>query len=37
MGFVGAGGSLITRPEILTRAIVKGGAEEQKRYWLPKF
>jgi len=33
---VGAGGSLITRPEILTRAIVKGGTEEQKQHWLPK-
>ena len=33
---LGAGGSLITRPEILTRAIVKGGTEEQKQYWLPK-
>ncbi len=35
-GSLGAGGSLITRPEILTRAIVKGGTEEQKRYWLPR-
>ncbi len=35
-GSLGAGGSLITRPEILTRAIVKGGTEEQKQYWLPK-
>lgn len=33
---LGAGGSLITRPEILTRALVKGGTEEQKREWLPK-
>ncbi|MGD0880371.1 MAG: acyl-CoA dehydrogenase family protein [Acidimicrobiales bacterium] len=33
---LGAGGSLITRPEILTRAIVHGGTEEQKQYWLPK-
>jgi (2S)-methylsuccinyl-CoA dehydrogenase len=31
-----AGGSLVTRPEILTRAIVKGGTEEQKRRLLPK-
>ncbi|MDQ1417064.1 MAG: (2S)-methylsuccinyl-CoA dehydrogenase [Acidimicrobiaceae bacterium] len=31
-----AGGSLITRPEILTRALVKGGTEEQKRAWLPQ-
>ncbi|MGH9078731.1 MAG: acyl-CoA dehydrogenase family protein, partial [Acidimicrobiales bacterium] len=35
-GSLGAGGSLITRPEILTRAIVHGGTEEQKRHWLPK-
>lgn len=30
------GGSLITRPEILTRALVKGGTEEQKQQWLPQ-
>jgi (2S)-methylsuccinyl-CoA dehydrogenase len=35
-GSLGAGGSLITRPEILTRAIVFGGTEEQKRHWLPQ-
>ncbi|MEY2433781.1 MAG: (2S)-methylsuccinyl-CoA dehydrogenase, partial [Acidimicrobiaceae bacterium] len=35
-GSLAAGGSLITRPEILTRALVKGGTEEQKREWLPK-
>ncbi len=35
-GSLGAGGSLITRPEILTRALVKGGTEEQKQHWLPK-
>jgi (2S)-methylsuccinyl-CoA dehydrogenase len=35
-GSLGAGGSLITRPEILTRAIVHGGTEEQKERWLPK-
>jgi (2S)-methylsuccinyl-CoA dehydrogenase len=34
-GSLGVGGSLITRPEILTRAIVQGGTEEQKRRWLP--
>jgi len=34
-GSLGAGGSLITRPEILTRALVKGGTEEQKQRWLP--
>ncbi len=27
-------GSLITRPEILTKAIHKGGTEEQKKKWL---
>lgn len=35
-GSLGAGGSLITRPEILTRALLAGGTEEQKREWLPK-
>jgi (2S)-methylsuccinyl-CoA dehydrogenase len=35
-GSLGAGGSLITRPEILTRALVKGGTEEQKHQWLPQ-
>jgi (2S)-methylsuccinyl-CoA dehydrogenase len=35
-GSLGAGGSLITRPEILTRALVKGGTEAQKHEWLPK-
>jgi (2S)-methylsuccinyl-CoA dehydrogenase len=34
-GSLGAGGALITRPEILTRAIVAGGTEEQKQRWLP--
>jgi (2S)-methylsuccinyl-CoA dehydrogenase len=33
---LGAGGSLITRPEILTRALVHGGTEDQKRHWLPR-
>ncbi len=33
---LGVGGSLITRPEILTRALVKGGTEEQKQHWLPQ-
>jgi (2S)-methylsuccinyl-CoA dehydrogenase len=33
---LGIGGSLITRPEILTRALVRGGTEEQKRHWLPR-
>ncbi|HJR89015.1 MAG TPA: acyl-CoA dehydrogenase family protein [Aeromicrobium sp.] len=35
-GSLGAGGSLITRPEIMTRALLKGGTEEQKNEWLPK-
>jgi (2S)-methylsuccinyl-CoA dehydrogenase len=30
-----AAGSLITRPEILTKALLKGGTEEQKQHWLP--
>lgn len=33
---LGIGGSLITRPEILARAIETGGTEEQKQHWLPK-
>ncbi len=35
-GSLGAGGSLITRPEILARALVAGGTEEQKQRWLPE-
>ena len=35
-GSLGIGGSLITRPEILSRALVHGGTEEQKHEWLPK-
>jgi len=35
-GSLGIGGSLITRPEILTRALVKGGTEAQKQTWLPR-
>ncbi|MEA3213969.1 MAG: (2S)-methylsuccinyl-CoA dehydrogenase, partial [Acidimicrobiia bacterium] len=35
-GSLGAGGSLITRPEILARALESGGTEEQKRTWLPR-
>ncbi|MGH0038378.1 MAG: acyl-CoA dehydrogenase family protein [Myxococcota bacterium] len=31
-----AAGSLITRPEILTKALLQGGTEEQKQAWLPK-
>ena len=29
------GGSLMTRPEILVRALLTGGTEEQRREWLP--
>ena len=35
-GSLGVGGSLITRPEILTRALVDGGTEAQKQRWLPR-
>jgi len=35
-GSLAAAGSLITRPEIMARALVKGGTDEQKEYWLPK-
>jgi (2S)-methylsuccinyl-CoA dehydrogenase len=33
---LGAAGSLITRPEILTRAILAGGTDSQKQHWLPR-
>jgi len=33
---LGAAGSLITRPEILSRALLAGGSDAQKRHWLPK-
>lgn len=32
---LGAGGSVITRPEICAKAIVAGGSEAQKKKWLP--
>lgn len=35
-GSLGAAGSLVTRPEILARALLSGGTEEQKRRWLPQ-
>ncbi len=35
-GSLGAAGSLITRPEILSRALLKGGTEEQRQKWLPQ-
>ena len=34
-GSLGIGGSLITRPEILTRALMRGGTPTQKSTWLP--
>jgi (2S)-methylsuccinyl-CoA dehydrogenase len=33
---LGAAGSLITRPEILARALLAGGTEDQKLRWLPR-
>jgi len=32
---LGVAGSLITRPEILTKALLRGGSEAQKQKWLP--
>lgn len=34
-GALNPAGSLITRPEILVRALVRAGTEEQRRRWLP--
>ena len=34
-GSLGAAGSLITRPEIMARAVLEGGTDEQKARWLP--
>ena len=34
-GSLGVAGSLITRPEILSKALLKGGTDEQKETWLP--
>jgi (2S)-methylsuccinyl-CoA dehydrogenase len=33
---LGGAGSLITRPEILSRALIEGGTPEQKNSWLPR-
>jgi len=33
---LGGAGSLITRPEIMARALMEGGTEEQKQHWLPR-
>jgi (2S)-methylsuccinyl-CoA dehydrogenase len=35
-GALGIGGSLITRPEIMTRALLSGGTQAQKERWLPR-
>jgi (2S)-methylsuccinyl-CoA dehydrogenase len=35
-GSLGIGGSLITRPEIMTRALLSGGTRAQKERWLPR-
>jgi (2S)-methylsuccinyl-CoA dehydrogenase len=35
-GSLGIGGSLITRPEIMTRALLRGGTKEQQASWLPR-
>lgn len=35
-GSLGGAGSLITRPEIMARALIEGGTPEQQSYWLPK-
>jgi (2S)-methylsuccinyl-CoA dehydrogenase len=35
-GSLGGAGSLITRPEILARSLLKGGTEAQREKWLPK-
>ena len=34
-GSLGAAGSLITRPEIIVRALLEGGTAEQRSRWLP--
>ncbi len=35
-GSLGIGGSLITRPEIMTRALLNGGTRDQQLTWLPR-
>jgi len=35
-GSLGGAGSLITRPEIVSRSLLKGGTEEQRQKWLPE-
>ncbi len=34
-GSLGAGGSVLTRPEICAKALLAGGTEDQKNKWLP--
>jgi (2S)-methylsuccinyl-CoA dehydrogenase len=33
---LGAAGSLVTRPEIMARALLAGGTPEQQEHWLPR-
>ncbi len=33
---LGAAGSLVTRPEIMARALLDGGTDAQREYWLPR-
>ncbi|MBV1877365.1 MAG: acyl-CoA/acyl-ACP dehydrogenase [Pseudomonadales bacterium] len=33
---LGGAGSLITRPEIMARALIEGGTKAQQEHWLPK-
>src|SRR5262249_50908992 len=35
-GSLAIGGSLVTRPEILTRALLSGGTDAQRARWLPR-
>ncbi|MFK7730242.1 MAG: acyl-CoA dehydrogenase family protein [Pseudomonadales bacterium] len=35
-GSLCAAGSLITRPEIMCKALMAGGTEQQRKHWLPK-
>ena len=35
-GSLGVAGSLITRPEILSKALLKGGTDAQRERWLPQ-
>lgn len=35
-GSLGAAGSLITRPEIMARALLEGGTDDQQARWLPQ-